>query len=116
MIHYQDLIRLFEKALNEKWGYVWGGAGSTWTQSKQNNAEAEYQKAVANNDKKGIDRWEMTAKYASKWIGKRVADCSGLFSWAFEQLKGYMPHGSNSMWKGYMVNKGTLNAGKRTDG
>lgn len=85
MINYQSVIDLFEKALQERWGYIYGTAGETWTQSKQNDLVKNYEKAVANNDSKGIKRWEMGAKHGSKWIGKRVADCSGLFSWAFSQ-------------------------------
>ena len=85
MISSQKIIDLFQKALDEKWGYIYGAAGGTWTQSKQNDAVAAYKKAVENDDQKGIKRWKMTAEYGSKWIGKRVADCSGLFSWAFSQ-------------------------------
>ena len=58
----------------------------------------------------------MGRKYGSKWIGHMVADCSGLFSWAFKQLGGYMYHGSNTMWDKYCTSKGELNKGKRTDG
>lgn len=116
MISYSAIIDLFKKALSEEWGYIWGTAGETWTQSKQNDAVNQYNKAVDNNDQKGIDRWEMAAKYGQKWIGKHVADCSGLFAWAFKQKNGYMPHGSNSIWKGYLSNKGDLKSGKRTDG
>ena len=63
MISYSAIIDLFKKALSEEWGYIWGTAGETWTQSKQNDAANQYNKAVDNNDQKGIDRWEMAAKY-----------------------------------------------------
>ena len=98
-IYVNQLIKLFKQALNEGWGYIWGAAGETWTQSKQ-NAETR----------------SMTVKYGQKWVGKRVADCSGLFSWAFKSLGGYMYHGSNTMWKQYCTDKGTLTKGKRSDG
>ena len=48
-------------------------------------------------------------------IGHRVADCSGLFSWAFRQLGGSIYHGSDTMYRKYCVNKGELSKGKRTD-
>lgn len=98
-IYADQLIKLFKQALNEKWGYIWGGSGETWTQAKQDAATRE-----------------MTIKYGQKWVGKRVADCSGLFSWAFKSLGGYMYHGSNTMWKKYCVDQGKLSNGKRDDG
>lgn len=94
-----ELIRLFQQALDEKWGYIINTSGQTWT---------------AKDQEKATD--EMTLKYGKKWIGKRVSDCSGLFSWAFKKLDSYMPHGSNSMWNSYCVHKGKLVNGKRSDG
>lgn len=99
MIKVNELINLFQKALSEKWGYIWGAAGETWTQAKQNAATRE-----------------QTVKYGQKWVGRRVSDCSGLFYWAFKQLGGYMYHGSNTMFKSYSTASGTLKSGKRTDG
>ncbi|NLI21349.1 MAG: hypothetical protein GX418_07385 [Clostridiales bacterium] len=94
MITAQALIAKFQYALDQKWGYIWGGTGQTWTQAKQDAATRS-----------------MTVKYGSRWIGKRVADCSGLFSWAFKELGGYMYHGSNTMWNKYCTSKGTLQSG-----
>jgi len=90
----QALIAKFQYALDKKWGYIWGGAGQIWTQTKQDAATRS-----------------MTVKYGSRWIGRRVADCSGLFSWAFKELGGYMYHGSNTMWNKYCTSKGTLQSG-----
>ena len=45
-----------------------------------------------------------------------MADCSGLFAWAFRQLGGYCYHGSNTMFRRYSSASGSLAAGKRTDG
>lgn len=95
----EDLIAKFKYALDNKWGYIWGASGQLWTEAKQN--------ATTN---------EQAIKYGKKWIGHNVADCSGLFAWAFKQLKSYMYHGSNTMWNKYCVNKGELKTGKRTDG
>ena len=94
MITAQALIAKFQFALDQKWGYIWGGTGQTWTQAKQDAATRS-----------------MTIKYGSRWIGKRVADCSGLFSWSFKEFGGYMYHGSNTMWNKYCTNKGTLQGG-----
>ena len=99
MIKAMDIVALFQKALAEHWGYIWGQAGSLWTEARQKAAIRE-----------------QTVKYGKKWIGHYVADCSGMFSWAFKKLGGYMYHGSNTMWKKYMVNKGPLTKGQRSDG
>ena len=99
------LIEKFKQALAEKWGYIWGTAGETWTAAKQAELEKTTDADRANS-----------RKYGSKWIGHKVADCSGLFSWAFKQLGGYMYHGSDTMYRKYCTAKGELKNGKRTDG
>ncbi len=94
-----NLIVKFKYAYDNKWGYIINTAGILWTQAKQNAATDSYAK-----------------KYGQKWVGHYVADCSGLFTWAFNQLGGYMYHGSNTMWNKYCTSKGKLSGGKRTDG
>lgn len=94
-----DLIAKFQYAIDNKWGYIWGAAGEMWTAAKQAAATRE-----------------QTVKYGKQWIGHNVADCSGLFSWAFKELGGFMYHGSNTMYLDYCTNKGTLTKGKRSDG
>lgn len=105
MIKREDLIGKFRYALDNKWGYIWGTAGVKWTQAKQD----------ALDKTTDADR-AMGRKYGKKWIGHYVADCSGLFTWAFKQLGGYMYHGSNTMWDKYCTNQGELVNGKRDDG
>lgn len=95
----KDVIEKFKYALENKWGYIWGKAGVMFT-------EAMYRSAVN----------EQTKLYGRRWIGRYVADCSGLFRWAYKELGSYMYHGSNTMWKSYCVDKGNLKSGKRTDG
>ena len=104
MIKAEALIAKFQQALEEKWGYIWGTAGEKWTAEKQK----ELEKTTDANRAQG-------RQYGSKWIGHRVADCSGLFSWAFRQLGGTIYHGSDTMYRKYCVNKGELKKGKRTD-
>lgn len=31
----KDLINLFRKALDERWGYIWGAAGIVWSAANQ---------------------------------------------------------------------------------
>ena len=105
MIKAEALIAKFQQALEEKWGYIWGTDGDMWTEARQKQLEQTTDK----------DR-EQGRLYGSKWIGHRVADCSGLFSWAFKQLGGYMYHGSDTMYRKYCTAKGELKKGQRTDG
>ena len=104
MITVQALIDKFRQALSEQWGYIWGTAGEKWTAAKQK----ELEKTTDADRAQG-------RQYGSKWIGHRVADCSGLFSWAFRQCGGYIYHGSDTMYRKYCTNKGELKKGKRTD-
>jgi len=104
LISVSDLIALFRRALSEKWGYIWGTAGKQWTALKQENLEKTTD----------ADR-ALGRAYGKKWIGHKVADCSGLFSWAFRQLGGTMYHGSNTMFLKWCAYKGELKAGQRTD-
>jgi hypothetical protein len=62
------------------------------------------------------DTYYSAAMYGEKWIGHKVADCSGLFRWAFNEFKIYIAHGSNTIWKSYCTVRGNLSGGKRTDG
>ena len=99
VVNASDVIAKFKYALNNDYGYIYGTAGEKWTAEKQKKATRE-----------------TTKKYGSRWIGHYVADCSGLFHWAYAKLGSYMYHGSNTMYKSYCSAKGQLKAGKRTDG
>lgn len=85
------LIALFRKAKAEKWGYIWGMRGQVWTQKMQDNATRD-----------------MTVQYGSKWIGRRVADCSGLFVWAYDELGHDIFHGSNTIFNKHTSNTGAV--------
>ncbi|MBR2592851.1 MAG: peptidoglycan-binding protein [Oscillospiraceae bacterium] len=106
LISTQALIEKFQKALHDHWGYIWGTAGILWTAARQ----AQLEKTT------DADR-ESGRKYGAKWIGHMVADCSGLFDWAFRELNGIdIFHGSNTIWNSYCTAKGELRKGARTDG
>ena len=99
MILAANLIAKFKYAYDNKWGYIINTAGILWTAERQAKVTDTYAK-----------------KYGSKWIGHYVADCSGLFSWAFNSIGGFMYHGSNTMWNKYCTSQGKLKSGKRIDG
>ena len=86
MIPIRKLVNTAMQAYEERWGYIWGKSGQTWTQANQDAATRD-----------------MTVKYGQRWVGKRVADCSGLFVWAFKQHGGKIYHGSDTIWNKYLV-------------
>ena len=102
-----ELIKEFQIALDDHWGYIYGIKHAMWSQARQD----AYVKAYSGDP----DR-ELSCELGSKWIGHWVTDCSGLFAWSFEQLGGKIAHGSNSIWNNYCSAKGQMKSGKRTDG
>ena len=91
MIAAGDLIRLFRQALDEHWGYSCDMRGQVWTQKMQDNATRD-----------------ATVRYGSKWVGRRVADCSGLFVWAYGVLGEKIFHGSNTIFNKHTSATGML--------
>lgn len=81
----------FQRALDERWGYIWGESGAVWTEAKQRAATRD-----------------MTKRYGNKWIGRPVADCSGMYVWIYRQHGEKIYHGSNTIWNKYLSHKGPL--------
>ena len=79
-----DLVSAFRIPLAERWGYIWGKRGQVWTQANQTAATRE-----------------MTVKYGQKWVGRKVADCSGMFVWAYKRFGASIYHGSDTIWRKY---------------
>jgi len=99
MIKTDLLLQKFQYALDHEYGYIFGKSGQKWTQTQQDAATRE-----------------QTVKWGQRWVGHNVADCSGLFVWAFKQLGGSIYHGSNTIWNRYCSKQGKLVNGKRSDG
>lgn len=120
MINAGDLIGKFREALADHWGYIWGAAGIMWTSAKQkqkvNYMVSQYGNGWKSDSAAKKNRYYGSAYYGGQWVGHMVADCSGLFAWAFKQLGGSIAHGSNSIFDRYCSSKGKLSGGKRTDG
>lgn len=119
MIEAKDLVEKFVYALENKWGYIWGTAGDAWTQAKQTQKVNYMVKKYGSNWQKNADakddNYYMSAMYGAKWIGHMVADCSGLFRWAFKQLGSDIAHGSNSIYDRYCSQKGKITDQIRKD-
>lgn len=105
MVKAEDIISKFQYAIDNDWGYIWGTAGVMWTEARQKQLEKTTDKNRA-----------MSRQYGSKWIGHYVADCSGLFCWAFKQYDLPMSHISSNIFISYCTqNKGKLTTAlKRT--
>jgi len=120
MISTAALIEKFQYALDDHWGYIWGTAGDLWTEARQkqkvNYMVNKYGTSWQKNSEAKDDTYYGAAMYGAKWIGHKVADCSGLFRWAMNEFKIYIAHGSNTIWKSYCTKQGNLSGGKRTDG
>lgn len=120
MISPAALIAKFQQAIDEHWGYIWGTAGVLWTEARQQQKITymveKYGQNWKNSEAAKADNYYSAAANGSKWIGHKVADCSGLFYWAFKLLGGYIYHGSNTIWNKYCTAKGELKSGKRADG
>lgn len=112
MIQAQALIDKFRFALDNHWGYIWGTAGVVWTAAKQKQKVDYMVSKYGSNWEKNADAknddYYRAALLGSKWIGHTVADCSGLFVWAFRQLGGAIYHGSNSIYDRYCSSKGKI--------
>ena len=120
MISSAALIEKFQYALDNKWGYIWGTAGVLWTKAKQKQKVdymvSKYGTSWQKNSEAKEDNYYRAALIGDKWIDHYVADCSGLFRWAFNEYKIYIAHGSNTIWKSYCTSQGNLTGGRRTDG
>lgn len=88
MINASDIIDDFQRFYREGRGYIPGTSGETWTQEKQNRLAEENEKVK---------------KYGSKWIGKKVDDCSGAFVDAYRLHKEKIYQGSNRIAREYVI-------------
>lgn len=104
----KDFVEKIEQAYTEKWGYIWAQSGATWTQAKQTSLEKKY-----NSDPQKYSDYEMGAKYGSRWIGHKVADCSGLPYGVLKKMGISIYHGSNSIWKKNLSHKGEIKKGMK---
>lgn len=85
-----QIAEIVKQPLQEHWGYIWGKSGQLFTRN-------DYEEIL--KTKAGNSNYKLAIKYGDKWIGHKVADCSGLVVWVFKHFGVSVPHGSNSLWK-----------------
>lgn len=67
-----DIVKYFQKAVKEKWGYVWGLNGTKYTEEL-----AEKYKANRRSTPNGKTYKTYWTEDCKQWYGKMAADCSG---------------------------------------
>ena len=112
MIEAQALVDKFKYALDNKWGYIFGQSGAMWTAGDQKVKVNYMVKNFGEDWKKNADakdnKYYLSALNGGKWVGHNVADCSGMFVWAYRQYGLKITHGSTSIYKSHCDKKGRL--------
>ena len=67
-----DIVKYFQKAVKEGWGYVWGLNGELYTQEMADKYKKNKRRTSSSRNPETY--WTEDCK---KWIGKMAADCSG---------------------------------------
>lgn len=67
-----DIVKYFQKAVKEGWGYVWSLNGQLYTQEMADKYKKV--KRSTSSSRNPETYWTVDCK---KWIGKMAADCSG---------------------------------------
>lgn len=104
MINLQ-LVEYFTKALNAKWGYVWGTNGELYTQKMADSYKASNRACPSSRDPKTY--WTVDCK---KWIGKMTADCSGGIVGAFREYNTKYSDRSANTFKSQFIQSGSMNS------
>lgn len=114
MIEASEIVDLFKQALAEKWGYIFGQSGAEWTAKDQQTKVNYMVKNYGSNWQKNADaknnNYYRSALLGGKWIGHRVADCSGMFVWAYRQYGKSIAHISTKIYTSYCGKRGKLTA------
>lgn len=66
-----ELVSFAEKALKEKWGYVWGSSGETYSKDVAEKLYGMHKTST-------YDKTYYLTTQMNLWGGRRVCDCSGL--------------------------------------
>ena len=116
----KDLVAYCEQALIDNWGYIFGTSGQEWTEARQKNIVNkmvnQYGTSWKNNSEAKNNNYYNSAVYGEKWVGHRVADCSGLIVAAFSKYGIRISHSSHYQFTDYCKEKGVLTNGRKENG
>lgn len=79
-----QMVGTFTRMLAEKWGYVYGAQGETWTDALAEKWSAQARKGLRPVPS-GRNRDTYFTQDCARWEGRRVADCSGGIVYAIQQ-------------------------------
>lgn len=102
-----QLAETFRRYRDEGWGYVWGAQGETYTKEL---AEAWHSRAVKGSKSvpSGRNRNSYYIGDCSKWIGRKVADCSGGIVAAIREFDPGYADRSSSGFKAQFTESGKI--------
>lgn len=90
-----DLVKYFQNAVKEGWGYVWSLNGELYTQEK-----ADHYHKIRRSTSKSRNPATYWTKDCKKWIGKMAADCSGGIVGAIRSINpGFSDRNANTFKK-----------------
>ena len=99
-----DIVKYFQKAVKEKWGYVWGLNGQLYTQAMADKFK---------KTKQSTSKWRSPETYwtedCKRWIGKMAADCSGGIVGAIKSIKPSYSDRAADKFKSQFVESGKIN-------
>ena len=104
----KQIVECFERYKAEGWGYVWGAQGEEYTQALANewhNRALRGSKSVPG----GRNKNTYYIGDCSKWIGHRVADCSGGIVCAVREYDPNYADRSSSGFKSQFTESGKIN-------
>lgn len=100
----KDIVKYFQKAVKEGWGYVWGFNGALYTKEIAEKYKAEKRSTSASRNP--ATYWTIDCK---KWFGKMVADCSGGIVGAIRSINPSFGDRSANTFKSQFTESGKVN-------
>lgn len=98
-----DLVKYFQKAEKEKWGYVWGLNGTLYTEELAKQYKARKRSTSKYRDPETY--WTVDCK---RWFGKMAADCSGGIVGAIRTINPSYGDRSANSFKAQFTEKGKI--------
>lgn len=99
-----DIVKYFQNAVKNGWGYVWSLNGELYTKAK-----AEKYKAQGKSTSQWRDPDTYWTEDCARWFGKMAADCSGGIVGAMRTINPKYSDRSANTFKAQFVESGKIN-------